>query len=917
MTGERFRLFLLDQALSRQATVLVPNNRLREAILMELGQREQNVFRTPQVFAVDLWITELWSQLASRGIAPCCDKQILAGHEELFIWTGLVEGSISQLPLINPEETAASLSRAYQFMQQWQLDVPDLSVMQQFDGIPDVAAFLQWIEQFRESCQQLGVLPLVTAIGEMAELVARQPQCLPGTSFALVNFFQPPPLYKKLFAALPQAEQIFTANSEATVVPANSARQALADPHSEIRACAEWAAGKLRAEPAAHVGVICNARESRHAEFTRAIADALKPESLFDFSSGEALFNSAGSAQSLMSSGLIHDAFLILGLSQSQQSSDDLCRLLQSPYFLPGADDKQARLHMELFMRQRFTKRCHLQEFLACLSQPDRDYHCPDLASALVSFNTILRSAAKRQAASGWQQTFTSLLETLQWPGSEATAFEQRLLEQWQRVLDSFARANNALGPIDCQVAINRLRMLCQRTPQWQESGLHRSLSFYSVNEALGLQFDHLWLLGFDDQSWPQPTAPTPFLPHPLQQQHGLPAATSNQQYELARRQTAILLQSVSGELVASYYQREGDQEFRLSSFILALAETHATPTSNAAINAFALQQRGSSELQQLSDPDSLPVTAAEEIRGGHAVLSHQSSCPFRAFAAHRLKVEPLDDFGTGLSAMARGSAIHIALEQLFAPIEDLNAVLALSATQRTALCVTAADRAIEYLTRRHQYLMTPRFRGIEHARIQRLLLAFLQLESERRDFSVVAREEELQFQREQLTLTLKIDRIDRLADGTLAVLDYKTGKSAAQPKSWLEERPEDVQLPVYSVAAAQLQEGQVSAVTLAHLHTEKSGYSGLFAAANFHPRNKTVTEDRQLQTPWAELQARFNTLVATLAGDFMRGHTLVDPAHGPVSCQYCGLQALCRVQHGQDSDDESASIEAEQESAS
>ncbi len=43
----------------------------------------------------------------------------------------------------------------------------------------------------------------------------------------------------------------------------------------------------------------------------------------------------------------------------------------------------------------------------------------------------------------------------------------------------------------------------------------------------------------------------------------------------------------------------------------------------------------------------------------------------------------------------------------------------------------------------------------------------------------------------------LRLDRIDRLNDGTFLVIDYKSGD--VSPKSWDLPRPDDVQLPLYA----------------------------------------------------------------------------------------------------------------------
>ncbi len=50
----------------------------------------------------------------------------------------------------------------------------------------------------------------------------------------------------------------------------------------------------------------------------------------------------------------------------------------------------------------------------------------------------------------------------------------------------------------------------------------------------------------------------------------------------------------------------------------------------------------------------------------------------------------------------------------------------------------------------------------------------------------------------------MRIDRIDEMPDGSLAVIDYKTSASVPSPSSWLGDRPSDPQLPLYALAVEQ-----------------------------------------------------------------------------------------------------------------
>ncbi|MEX2468117.1 MAG: PD-(D/E)XK nuclease family protein [Pseudohongiellaceae bacterium] len=903
MQGSRVDISGLTESLARGDTILVPNNRLCDAILHRFAQdREESVFVTPPVFAIDIWIKRLWEQAAALGVAPCMDKAILSSIEEQYLWVQLIEESLDTYPLLNPEETARAVSQAWQTMKLWQLDQPDSSALAAFSGIPDVAAFLRWADAFAARCAATGVVSLVGATALLGELSEDVFASLLPASIVLVNFYEPPPLYRALFSRLSSSREVQTIAREGAVTARATARLTLPDPRSEESACADWIARMLAQEPNAHIGVICNNRQERQAPFTRALADALHPDSLFDFGSDGELFNSAGAHSSLLQAGLIHDALLVLGLVQELQLSDDLCRLLQSPYILPGEDDEQeSRLAMERLMRRRFLKRCTLEEFGFFLGQQQRDCHSPALASALLAVRTRLRRMGRQASALAWRECFEAMLVLLGWPGPALTRHERRLFEQWQKTLDQFGAAGVTLGRLDGATALARLRQLCQQTPQWRESGLRRQVSFYSANEAIGLRFDHLWLLGCDDQSWPRAVNTSPFLPYALQKEAGVPGSHSDLQYLAARGEFDLLCRSVSGELLASHFAEDGDQTYRASSFILDFpvrSQTTASQTSASepGINRYALSRHGACRLEEVPDTAAVVLPASADSRGGHSVLGDQSACPFRAFARHRLQAEALEDFRAGLDQRQRGSAIHIALEYLFSRLPDRTALAALVGPARQALCEQAASAAVDYLLSQQRRLMTPRFRAIEHRRLTALLQAFLDAEERRADFEIIAREQALTWTHAALSLRLKIDRIDRLGDGRLAVIDYKSGKRTPALHSWVESRPEDMQLPVYSVAADELSRGEVSAIGLAHLNVTNTGYSMLVADENFHPDIRPVQELKRIDRSWPELRELFSDSVTRMADEFIRGILRVDPAHGQRTCQYCRLQPLCRV---------------------
>ncbi|MEZ5393002.1 MAG: hypothetical protein R2724_09040 [Bryobacterales bacterium] len=61
--------------------------------------------------------------------------------------------------------------------------------------------------------------------------------------------------------------------------------------------------------------------------------------------------------------------------------------------------------------------------------------------------------------------------------------------------------------------------------------------------ESAGAEAEHLWAMGMDDESWPAPARPNPFLPIKLQRERGLPHASAEVELAFARVETQRLLE--------------------------------------------------------------------------------------------------------------------------------------------------------------------------------------------------------------------------------------------------------------------------------------------------------------------------------------------------------------------------------------
>jgi hypothetical protein len=179
-------------------------------------------------------------------------------------------------------------------------------------------------------------------------------------------------------------------------------------------------------------------------------------------------------------------------------------------------------------------------------------------------------------------------------------------------------------------------------------------------------------------------------------------------------------------------------------------------------------------------------------------------------------------------------------------------------------------------------------FAELEVARLRKLASEWLSLERERDPFEVVHTEQKRQLDISGLTLTGRIDRLDKLvageAAGKHALIDYKTG-SRVTPNDWLGERPDDPQLPLYAVTA---QEG-VSAVAFARVRAGNMKFFGFSEGESGIPGARPARD-------WPALVADWKAELERLAGEFAGGYAPVDPKRGLNTCRRCDLQTLCRV---------------------
>ncbi|MDH3645002.1 MAG: PD-(D/E)XK nuclease family protein, partial [Gammaproteobacteria bacterium] len=397
--------------------------------------------------------------------------------------------------------------------------------------------------------------------------------------------------------------------------------------------------------------------------------------------------------------------------------------------------------------------------------------------------------------------------------------------------------------------------------------------------ETTGLRFTHLWIAGMQDSAWPGPANPNPFIPIATQRRAGVPRIDQRSELDFAQSRIEHWLAS-SKTLVISHVVDDGEAQ-HLASPLTEEIDLHPT---GSVIKGWRQRSHPyltprANLLERFDDSTGTRLSGGRH-RGGSGLLRDQATCPFRAWAIHRLRLREVRQPHAFPDALDRGNLVHEALHGLLLPFTEPRDDRRYPDEVNPAALAAAADSALEARYGRFPSL----FRSRERARLISLLASWVELERERGEFQVVELESDAELLVAELQLRLRLDRVDQVGDRRV-IIDYKTG--GIQPGRLLSPRLQEPQLPAYAVS----HEG-VAAVLFGQAVDPNPRLAGLAA-------EDLDAEPARLQPlpvgGWRELASTWRGQLETLATEFGSGHAAVDPVNAD-ACQHCHLQSLCRI---------------------
>ncbi|HTP63513.1 MAG TPA: PD-(D/E)XK nuclease family protein, partial [Burkholderiales bacterium] len=829
----------LAQGLAAGITVVTPNRRLAQALKAEFdsfqSDKKLSVWEDADILPFGAFVQRLYEDAlyadASRDL-----PQLLTPAQERQLWESVLKGAA----LLSVAETAADCAAAWKLAHAWRID----GALDKFPGNQDAQAFAGWAREYKKRCDKEGFID-----------AARLPDLEFKTKKVVAYGFDilPPQVRDFLGAGVlacrPERKK---STSRKTSFP--SARH-------ELEAAAGWARARLE-EGSKRIGVVIPDLEQRRRVVQRVFARAMNPgHALPDGGRVAPPFN-LSLGEPLDRYPLVACALGVLELAFFERPFEEASRLLRSP-FIGGAETEMlARARLDAELRKELGPRVSLAKLLSFAGP------CPVLRKILE--NLFEKSKKKEnRPPHDWAQLFTELLQAAGFPGERTPdSDEHQARLKFDEALGEFAKLGLLPGNLSAPEALRQLRRVCADTV-FQPESADAPVQVVGILESAGMEFDCLWVSGLKEESWPLKARPHAFLPVALQKKAGIPEATAETSLALDRRITEGWL-GAAEEVVFSWPEKDEDRDLLPSPLIAEV------PAENVVLPPFVSYREllfSARKIESISDGKAPPIKD-KTIRGGTRVLTDQAACPFRAFARHRLGAEGLDAPSEGPDAMDRGILLHTLMAAIW---KELGSSLSL-AKDLKPIMERAAKKAVQDLG------IEGRFAELEQKRLERLAAEWLEVEKGRAAFEVVQVEEKRSLAIAGLELTGRIDRMDRLADGTHALIDYKTG-SRVTPNDWLGPRPDEPQLPLYAVTAKE----HISAVVFGKLRR------GDMKMAGFSIREKEFPGVKQALS-WDGLMQGWKAEMEKLATGFAGGSAQVDPKKGLATCRNCDLQPLCRV---------------------
>lgn len=853
--------------LARWLSLKYNEDRLKEGL---------KVWDSPEIHPLNTWLKQKWFESLP-------DKRLLSDLQACKIWERIISQSLSRndIPLIHLASSAEQAKDAYRLIIDYGMSAnpPDLLLN------AETRQFFLWKRHYEKRLKELNAIDPANLLPSVEKRMEQGLIPIPE-KLTLAGYMDAPPRLTDWVKFLkgkgcdavweePASDPLFS-NAELRIYK---------NKKDEVVQCARWIRSNY--SQGKKIGVVVPALEQYRSLIARELKMELTPNSVQPGNNTEPPFNISLGAP-LSSEAMIWVGMQILCAQGATQSISSLSHIIKSPYFSCGRKHKANAIEME--------RECSSLR----VNSIDIDSPPPSAFDEFFSHWRNYLNQNEERFPSQWAKLFFNTLTEMGWPGEEdfdwVSENDYQIYNAWKECLDSLSSLDDAVGIVIKTRAVALLnQILSDRL--FQAKTRERPVQIVGLLESSGMRFDHLWVMGCDSETFPSTASPNPFLPLAIQKRMKVAHADPEWERKFSEQSLARLSGS-SESVIFSRPEMDGIKELQTSSLLDKAPLSSAKMIESSSTLQSILQLN--SNLETWEDPSHIPFTSEEQkyysnnnFPGGSGALRDQAACPFRAFSAYRLQLKNLEIPDNDYEQSERGSLVHKTLEYFWREVGNqrkLNELIESGALEKTLWI--AIEKA--FTSKAKKIKWQTHFTAIEQKRVFALIFEWLERENAIRtdDFKVLHQERSVKTNINGLKLSLVIDRIDQTDKGKIVLIDYKTSDShSAKLKRWFEERLEEPQLPLYSLAR------ESDAVAIALL---LKGKSNLRPVGSLSLNLPNLSEGKQSSiagvSSWDDIRKKWKDQLNALAEELITGRLQADPLHKAITCKNCDYETLCRI---------------------
>ncbi|UOF93810.1 MAG: PD-(D/E)XK nuclease family protein [Bordetella sp.] len=465
--------------------------------------------------------------------------------------------------------------------------------------------------------------------------------------------------------------------------------------------------------------------------------------------------------------------------------------------------------------RRKNKKKIEISEFLDALGSKSK------LAKGLQSAISIWKQIGIYAKIDDWIIVMKKSLEAIGFPGErilDVIGFQ--LMKKLEDLFYNFSALKYSFRKLNGAESIELIRELSKSLSFIPTYNLLTCLDILDISEIEGKYWDGLWILGLNSDVLSQKVKINPFIPLKILKKYRVPGMVVGNEIE----HSLNLYQSISFNaetVIVSHSQIENQDNLSPSSLIANIPLSECK--NNYSSNRISLNEE---VLQDENGPKIFPLEIGSY--GGSDLLNIHSKNPQWSFLRYRLGARALPLYSEDVRmSNIRGNFLHRILELAWRFFRNQKILYdSLEKENFQYLLKDFIHKASIIELNSYSEIL----RELECNRANIILQNWFKIESARNLFFVEAIEKTFFWTYGPLKIKVRIDRIDRLEDGSIAIIDYKTGNFLSNFESdWSEARPKNIQLPLYALILSQQKiKLNLSALILARINTKCVQAEGL-----------------------------------------------------------------------------------------